>query len=225
MSPRPFRLHLVRHGQTHANVSGALDTSMPGLDLTDLGRAQARAASRALAQVPVTGIYVSKLVRTHQTAAPLAALSGLEPTHLPGIHEISAGQFEMATDRESVHGYITSVTNWIGGNWDYRMPGGETGAEFVERYTADVETIAADGHEEALLVSHGAAIRTWLSSVLPDLAASPQATAPLHNTAHITVQGHPSTGWELVQWTGDPVGGAYLEDEAAADPTGDVTGD
>ena len=39
----------MRHGQTHANVSGELDTAHPGLDLTDLGRAQAAAAAKAIA--------------------------------------------------------------------------------------------------------------------------------------------------------------------------------
>ena len=34
---RCMRLFLLRHGQTHGNVSGALDTAFPGLDLTDLG--------------------------------------------------------------------------------------------------------------------------------------------------------------------------------------------
>ena len=34
-----MRLFLVRHGQTHANVARQLDTAVPGLDLTDEGRA------------------------------------------------------------------------------------------------------------------------------------------------------------------------------------------
>ena len=33
-----MRLLLLRHGQTHSNVSGALDTGAPGADLTELGR-------------------------------------------------------------------------------------------------------------------------------------------------------------------------------------------
>ena len=41
-----MRLLLMRHGQTHANISGDLDTAHPGVDLTDLGRAQAVAASK-----------------------------------------------------------------------------------------------------------------------------------------------------------------------------------
>src|SRR5690606_11720504 len=59
-----IRLLLLRHGQTHANVAGALDTGEPGLDLTDLGRAQAAAAARALVDSRVEGVFVSRLVRT-----------------------------------------------------------------------------------------------------------------------------------------------------------------
>src|SRR3954452_21733538 len=161
-APEPFRLHLMRHGQTFANVSGALDTGMPGADLTALGHEQARAAGEVLHDLPVTGLYVSRLVRTHQTVTPLAGVSGLTPVELGGLHEISAGSFEMRTDQESVHGYIGTVASWISGDWGVRMPGGESGLEFVERYTADVRAIAADGHREALLVSHGAAIRSWV---------------------------------------------------------------
>ncbi len=215
----PFRLHLMRHGQTFSNVSGALDTGRPGADLTTLGNAQAHAASRALADRPVTGLYVSALVRTHQTVAPLAAANMLDPVELGGIHEITAGSFEMKTDAASVHGYIGTVGAWLAGDWSVRMPGGESGEEFVERYTEDVRRIAADGHQEALLVSHGAAIRSWVAWALGDLDSLPEAHAPLGNTALITLEGHPDSGWELVQWVGTPVGGAYLEDDQAPDPT------
>ena len=67
-----MRLLLMRHGQTHANVSGELDTAHPGVELTDLGHAQALAASKALADEGLDAIYVSSRVRTHQTAAPSA---------------------------------------------------------------------------------------------------------------------------------------------------------
>jgi len=70
------RLLLMRHGQTHANVSGELDTAHPGLDLTDLGRAQAVAAAKAIAGERLDAIYVSSRVRTHQTAAPTAGDRG-----------------------------------------------------------------------------------------------------------------------------------------------------
>lgn len=216
-TPRPFRLLLMRHGQTHGNVAGALDTGMPGLDLTDLGRAQARAAVERLAPHAVENLYVSKLVRTHQTAAPLAAHHTLDPVELPGIHEITAGQYEMATTREAVMGYLGTVQKWLTGDLNARMPGAETGAEFLERYDADVDTIVASGASTALLVSHGAAIRTWVASRVAGAAELPEARQPLHNTGVITVEGHPSTGWRLVDWHAEPIGGV-TDGVAVMDP-------
>ncbi len=142
----------MRHGQTHANVSGELDTAHPGLDLTDLGRAQAVAASRAIADEPLDAIYVSSRVRTHQTAAPTAEARGLSPIPLDGLEEIDAGDFEMRADHDAVAGYIGSVATWLEGDLSHRMPGGETGEEFLARYDAAVRTIVDSGHSAALIV-------------------------------------------------------------------------
>ena len=220
-APPSLRLLLLRHGQTHANVAGALDTGEPGLDLTDLGRAQAAAAARVLGDTGVEGIFVSRLVRTQQTAQPLVTGARLPHRVLPGLHEISAGDYEMATDPDSVRGYLTTVHHWVHGELGARMPGGETGEEFLERYDADVARVAESGARTALVVSHGAAIRAWVAARVPEVAGTPEATSPLHNTGLVTVEGHPARGWRLVEWHADPLGGHLLEDEAAPDPTGE----
>jgi len=216
----PLRLLLLRHGQTHANVAGALDTAAPGLDLTDLGRAQARAAARALSHEPIEAVYVSSRVRTHQTASPLATARGVSPAQLAGLEEVAAGHYEMATDHDAVTGYVSTVASWIEGDLGLQMPGGETGDEFLARYDAAVARVADAGHRCALVVSHGAAIRTWVSRRIGD--ADLGGHQHLHNTACIVVEGRPDHGWQLVSWQGDPVGGHYLEDPTAPDPTGDA---
>lgn len=218
-----MRLLLLRHGQTHGNTSGALDTAFPGLDLTELGLRQAEAAARVLAETGIDGIYVSPLVRTQQTAAPLAGRLGTEPVVLDGLREIAAGDYEMATDHDSVLGYIGTVADWIESRFETRMAGGENGHEFLARYDEAVAGIVAAGHRTALVVSHGAAIRTWVASRVTDSAAHAMATEGLHNTALIEVEGDPVSGWSILSWTADPIGGAYLDDETAPDPTGQAT--
>lgn len=217
-----MRLLLMRHGQTHANVSGELDTADPGLDLTDLGATQATAAMQALTGEHLDAIYVSSRVRTHQTAAPLARARGLEPVQLAGLEEVQAGDFEMLKDHDSVHGYISTVAAWLEGRLETRMPGAETGREFLDRYDAAVRRIVEAGHDAALVVSHGAALRTWISSRMDPDSGAPAVTEPLHNTALIVLDGDFDSGWRLVSWEGEPVGGRFLEDESAADPTGDL---
>ena len=222
-----MRLLLLRHGQTHGNTAGALDTAVPGLDLTDLGRNQAEAAAQALADRGIDRIYVSTLTRTHQTAAPLADLLGIEPREIDGLREISAGDFEMGSDHDSIAGYIGTIADWIERRYDVRMPGGESGHEFLARYDAAVAAIhtdlAAAGEDCALVVSHGAAIRTWVSARVADVESHARATDPLHNTACIELVGDPAGGWEVHAWHSEPVGGAFLEDETAPDPTGQAT--
>lgn len=214
-----MRLLLLRHGQTFGNTVGALDTAFPGLGLTDLGHRQAEAAARALADRPLAGLYVSSLTRTHQTAVPIGRTHDLESRILDGLREVSAGDNEMGTSPEAVESYIGTVGAWIERRYDVRMPGGESGFEFLERYDDAVGSILDDGHETAILVSHGAAIRTWVSARVSGLESHPQATAPLHNTACIEVIGDGRT-WELTSWHSEPIGGAFLEDVTAPDPTG-----
>ena len=220
-----MRLLLMRHGQTHANVSGELDTADPGLELTTLGHAQAAAAARALGPESLDAIYVSSRVRTHQTAAPTSQQRALDPAQLGGLEEIQAGDFEMRNDHDAVHGYISTVATWLEGRIDVRMPGAETGEEFLHRYDAAVHRIVEAGHSSALIVSHGAALRTWTSSRMLPSPVAPPVTTPLHNTALIVLEGDPYDGWRLVSWQGEPVGGAFLDDEAALDPTGDLDSD
>ena len=222
-----MHLLLLRHGQTHGNTAGALDTAVPGLGLTDLGHRQAEAAARALAEHRIEQIFVSSLTRTHETAAPLAGLLDLRPQQLDGLREISAGDFEMGSDHDSIAGYIGTIADWIEQRYDVRMPGGESGHEFLARYDDAVaavhRSVEEAGHERALVVSHGAAMRTWVSARVADVESHARATDPLHNTACIELVGDPAGGWEVHAWHSEPVGGAFLEDETAPDPTGQAT--
>jgi len=133
----------------------------------------------------------------------------------------------MASDEQSILGYIGTVADWIEGRYDARMPGGESGHEFLARYDAAVAEIhrcvEEAGHERAVLVSHGAAIRTWISARVADVESHARATDPLHNTACIELVGDPAVGWQVEAWHAEPVGGAFLDDASAPDPTGQAT--
>ena len=204
-STRPCR------GSTSPSSAGARPTPLPGRSRT--------AASRRSSCLTLT--------RTRQTAAPLASLLGIEPSELDGLREISAGDFEMAADHDAIAGYIGTVADWIECRYDTRMPGGESGVEFLGRYDAAVaeidRAVARAGHQNALAVSHGAAIRTWLSARVRDVEAHARATDPLHNTACIELVGDPRSGWTVEAWHSEPVGGAFLDDATAPDPTGQAT--
>ncbi|GAA4678046.1 histidine phosphatase family protein [Frondihabitans cladoniiphilus] len=215
-----MRLYLIRHGQTPANVEGRLATAAPGPGLTERGVEQAAALPAALADAGIEEIRVSTLVRTHLTAAPLAASLGLTPVVDGGFREIEAGDLEDATDEESYKLFLDPIYAWVAGDLSPRIPGGPSGVEFFARYDAAVASLAATGIAVGAVVSHGAAIRIWASAQDPALPAAFLTTHNLDNTGIVALDGSPSEGWRIASWAGDPVGGETLADAAAPDPTG-----
>lgn len=217
-----MRLLLVRHGQTPSNVRGLLDTAAPGPGLTALGERQAAEIPDALAGRDLDGIFVSALERTRLTAAPLAARRGLDPVRMPGIHEIEAGDLEMRSDHPSVRTYLETAFAWGLGELDRRMPGGSDGHEFFARFDADIAAIEAAGHDAAVVVSHGAAIRVWTAGRATNVEPSFSGSHELTNTGVVELEGSMAGGWDLLTWQGTPVGGVRLADATADDPTGET---
>jgi len=217
-----MRLILIRHGQTPANVGGIIETSYPGPGLTELGFEQAAAVPAALAGESIDSISVSRLVRTHLTAAPLADALGITPVERPGIHEIEAGDLEGRTDRASIHGYLGPIIKWADGDLDAAIPGAFSGHDFYARFDADVAAIVAEGAETAAIVSHGAAIRAWVGGRSGNIDPHFTVEHDLDNTGIAIMEGSPSDGWTLLAWEDTPIGGAGLADETADDPTGDA---
>lgn len=93
-----MRLVFLRHGQSVNNASrGSQAPSTPRPDrvpdppLTDLGQHQAECFAGYLTNDPlanqITHIYISRMIRTAQTAAPIAAALN-HPVHIhPDLHE------------------------------------------------------------------------------------------------------------------------------------------
>ncbi|MCB7136055.1 histidine phosphatase family protein [Cellulosimicrobium marinum] len=220
-----MRLLLVRHGQTPSNVVGLLDTALPGPGLTALGSRQAAAVPEALADRVVHGVAVSTLVRTHQTAAPLVEHLGLDPVELDGLREIDAGDLEMSGRHEDHVTYLETVFAWGARDLGRRMPGGPDGATFLDRFDDAVAQVAGAGWETAVVVSHGAAIRSWASARAEGVDLHRMAYTPLANTGLVEVEGDPVAGWRFVGVSDGPLGGHLLEDELADDPTGESVGE
>lgn len=245
-----MRLILVRHGQTTANIGRHLDTAAPGADLSELGRRQAAAlpavlgtappaalgtapsaapaagtgstdtASAGTTRSPIEALYASTLVRTQQTAAPLAAALGLPVVVRDGIREIAAGHLEMRNDDASVEHYLTTVFAWSAGDLDVRMPGGEDGHEVYGRVDEVVAEVAASGVRTAVLVSHAALIRSWCAARVDNISTAHAARHPVSNTGAVVLDGDPRTGWWALSWQDQALGGRDLDSgpaEGAAD--------
>lgn len=215
-----MRLLLIRHGQTIDNVRGALGTEVPGPPLTELGRRQADAVPAALESEQIEAIYVSTMLRTQLTAAPLARTRRLDAQVIDGIQEIYAGELEQRADTAGVHEYIGAIVAWQR-DLSVRIPGGEDGHEFFGRYNAAIAAITAEHDGTVALVSHGAAIRTWASWASSNIDGDFTRTRGLDNTGVVILEGSPVAGWVATRWEGEPIGGERLADAIAPDPTGE----
>lgn len=219
-----MRLLLVRHGQIQSNVDQVIDSRIPGPHLTPVGAEQAAALPGLLEGEDVGAIWVSSMVRTHQTAAPLARARGLVPVERSGLHEIEGRNWELSGDPGHIAAYYDVVLSWAHGQLDRRMPGGENGCEFFARYDAVVDeavrTARAAGLETVALVSHGTAIRCWTSRRTDNLAAADLEQRPLDNTGVVVLEDTGGSGsWTCRSWMGEPVGG--IGAGAPAGPAGE----
>ena len=220
-----MRLILIRHGQTPNNVRGLLDTAVPGPGLTPLGELQAAAVPDAVSGHILHALYISNLTRTALTAAPLAAALQLTPVVRDGLREISAGDLEMMGDKASVEAYMNTLKSWLTGDLSVRMPGADNGFEILERFDAVVEE-AAQAHDTAAMVSHGAMIRFWAGHRGVNIDWSDPKYHDLSNTGIVILDGEPTGsaapgGWRIQSWQGKPAGG--LSGLDADGPTAEIT--
>lgn len=206
----PLRIVLARHGQTDSNVAHALDSRPPGAPLNELGRAQAVALGERLRDEPVTAVYASHAIRAQQTAAPVAVAHGLGVVVVDGVQEIFIGDLEGRSDEASRDLFVKIYNQWLAGDLDARLPGGESARELQERFTSAVEKLTDGASDTIVLVSHGAAIRLGATAILGD----PTAGRYLDNTAVVILRSDGS-GWTLEHW--DPAPPTDL-DAPAGDP-------
>ncbi|HEY5840300.1 MAG TPA: histidine phosphatase family protein [Mycobacterium sp.] len=199
-------LTFVRHAESQANADGIINTQVPGPDITALGRQQANDVAALLAGNGYDGIYASDMVRTQQTAAPLAAILGKRVTVLPGLHEISAGIYEGSSEDSGLGrlGYALPPVAWTLGARFVPIPGSTDpdGNAFEARTNDAVQTIYDSGNTNAVAFSHGATIMFWTMMNVdnPDLGLL--LSHQLDNTGVVVVKGHPDDGWALVSWDG-----------------------
>lgn len=160
-------LILVRHGESEAAVPGR---PFPLLDghgdpaLAPDGHEQAKAIAERLVHEQLDAIYVTTLRRTVETAAPLAAITGLVPSVEPDLREVHLGDWEGGLYRQKVSSGDPIVARMFAEQrWD-AIPGAETADALTARVRGAVERLSADHPGERLAVfSHGGVIGAVLA--------------------------------------------------------------
>ncbi len=195
------RLHLIRHGQIPSNVTGALDTAIPGPALTPVGRAQAEALVENFSHVKLDAVWASTALRTQQTAQPLALAKNLDVNVLDGFREISAGDLEMSTNPTDRMAYQNTITQWILGDLDVRLANGTNGHEVLERFVTALDEVSATGAENVAVVAHGALISFWSGVQCTNLTEELFAQHPVVNTGVVSME-PTGSNWRATSWMG-----------------------
>jgi glucosyl-3-phosphoglycerate phosphatase len=159
-------LVLLRHGRTDWNAAHRIQGQSDS-QLDRLGHAQASAVAPVLAALGPTVLWASDSDRARSTASYVAAESGLTPTFDARLREYSLGHREGLLHHEFEAAAPAEYAEFARGNWD-AVPASEKRADVAARMTAAlseaVGSLPPDGL--AVVVSHGAAIRTAVAALL-----------------------------------------------------------
>jgi len=140
-----MELVLVRHGQPAWADPAGRARNDPGL--TPLGRRQAAVLAQRLtapAAPPINGLVASTAVRARETAAPIAAASGLEPEVHTWLTEIQLPPEWEGTPEEDVGRTLADLRLRERDEWWDGAPGGESFHDFHARVTGGVDGFLAD---------------------------------------------------------------------------------
>jgi probable phosphoglycerate mutase len=188
---------LVRHGETHWNREQRIQ-GQRNSELSPAGIQQANAAAARLACEGADGLVASDLGRTLQTAAPIAAATGLAIETRVGLRERAFGVFEGRTLEEIALEFPSEYARWRARDPDYAMPGGESLEQLRERVKGTLEAIAARGHRKVLVVTHGGVLDAAYR-VAAGVADAARRTWPLVNASVNSIDVDAS-GWRLHEW-------------------------
>ncbi|HXB87132.1 histidine phosphatase family protein [Mycobacterium sp.] len=215
-------LDFVRHGESGDMT--VVNTLVPGPDLTDTGEQQADDLVKVLSGNGIDDIYASAMIRSQETAMPLAEALNLPIQVLPGLNEIDAGIFEgipVNVGDLPLGGalYLLAPLAWTLG-LDFVPQLGSTvdpnGIAFDESFSGAVQSIydgsvgSDTGNITDAVFSHEGAIAIWtlmnvnnpdFSLVLQEFLNTGEL---LPYTGQVVVDGSPGD-WTLVSWDGTPV--------------------
>lgn len=155
-------LLLIRHGESapaRPGVSFPMKDGHGDPALHPQGVRQAEAVGKRLKNDSFATLYVTKLMRTHQTAAPLAGHLGMVPVEHPDLHEVHLGDWDgglyriKAAEGDPIYARVTEAQDWSA------IPGAETREAFFGRVRRGLTQIAAaHANERVAVFVHGGVI-------------------------------------------------------------------
>jgi glucosyl-3-phosphoglycerate phosphatase len=194
------RLIVWRHGNTDWNAAHRVQgqTDVP---LNDLGRQQAVDAAELLVRFRPDAIVASDLRRAADTAAALAALTGLAVEHDKRLRERSFGEWqgltmaEVASTRPEEHARWQAGADDIGGGVETLE---DLGNRVAEAFRAASAKAAPGG--TVVVATHGAAARQGVGHLLGWPREQLRTLRALQNCHWVELTRDGTRGWQLAAY-------------------------
>ena len=198
------RLIVWRHGNTDWNAGGRVQgqTDVP---LNDLGRQQAVDAAELLVRLRPAAIVASDLRRASDTAAALAALTGLPVSYDERLRERSFGAWEGHTmaevkaTRPEEHARWQAGADVVGGDVETLS---DLGKRVAEALLAAAELVPAGA--TVVVTSHGAAARQGIGHLVGWPLEQLRTMRALQNCHWVELTHDPVRGWQIAAYNVGP---------------------
>lgn len=180
-------IYLVRHGQTAWNRE-EIFRGRTDVPLDETGLHEATSAAAFFREREIEALYSSPLSRAWQTAEKIASVVHREVNPLPGIIDMSFGNWEGRSLKDVREMDPERYRQWREETHLLRLPGGETLDEVRGRaMEALEEVIARHAEKTVVLVSHRVVNKVILCGIL-DL-----------DNSHFWQMGQDTTAINLIQ--------------------------
>ncbi len=162
-------IFLIRHAQTDLNVSKTIQGRLINSKINFEGEQQSLLLFKKLQNIHFDKIYLTSLQRTYQTMIPFIIQKKISYEILPEFDELSFGITEgkQIYDKFGNSELFDYFKNWKNGNFDYKIPQGESPNEAFERVRIGFEKILNLKKEKTIIIcSHQRIIRIMLCFIL-----------------------------------------------------------
>jgi broad specificity phosphatase PhoE len=194
------RLIVWRHGNTDWNA-GSRVQGQTDVPLNDLGRRQAVDAAELLVRLRPAAIVASDLSRAADTAAALAALTGLTISTDERLRERHFGEWqgrtmaEVAAERPEEHARWTAGEDVIGGGVETLEDLGKRVCDALQ----DAAGLAPPGGT-VVVATHGAAARSGVGHLLGWQRQHLRTLRALQNCHWVELTHDGSRGWQMAAY-------------------------
>lgn len=160
---KTYKIHLIRHGMTDANIRGQYIGCRTDLPLSPEGVKELKSIREDIEYPQIEKLYTSPMLRCKQSAAIL--YPGFEAQVVEEMAEYDFGEFEgkTAIQLEAMPEYA----EWTSGKLS-APPSGEASEDFIKRIVLGLNLIVRDmmdsGITESAVIMHGGAIMMLLAA-------------------------------------------------------------